>query len=109
VARRGVAEAACLDRPFRECDRDRSFALQDAVSVDDREADQSPVLVVTEVMPFSRCVEIGCSSRGRADLKVKDVSLFVVQDVVELDSGDGDAHGNALRGKAVTIRPRPCS
>src|SRR5215212_8607338 len=43
------------------------------------------------------------------DADAEEPSSFVVPNVVEVDSGDSDAHGKALRANAVAIRPRPCS
>jgi len=45
-------------------------------------------------------------ARAGTDGQVEDVSLEVIRDVVELDSCDLDAHGNDLRGNAVTMTPR---
>src|SRR5258708_3859744 len=40
-----------------------------------------------------------------ANVEIEDVDVRVIEVVVELDAVDLYAHGNALRGKAVMIRP----
>src|SRR5436309_8593032 len=103
-----VAEVCCLDPSLRKRDNDLSVLLEKPAGVYDRGPTQAAVDAITRRVAFGRGVEVDRRARI-AYVEVEDVSLAVVDDVVELDAGNLHRPGGNLRANAVTIHPSPPS
>src|SRR5947209_16945106 len=93
---------------FKERDRDLDLVFQEPARSHNGYSDKATLAIEAKMVALGRLIEIHRFRRVGA-MQIEHVAAPVVVDPVEGDVADRDSHGKALLGKAVMIRPRPCS